>query len=104
MLPLPDDLDGIPDIHSLTLEELNKVPFDKIKWRCQIKHCNGCTQIRDYGILPVFFWRKKWLDLRFHYFLCGKHNHRYKGKIIPDHYFRSFGWEYKLLTDLPKKG
>lgn len=89
MLSLPDlDDSDIPDIKTLSLEELNKVNCEKLKWLCAIKHCKGTTTVKDYGIFPFIFWRKKWFDCRRYYYLCAKHTRRYKGKVIPEHYFR----------------
>lgn len=100
-MELPDlDESDMPDIRSLTPEELEKVPFDKVKWCCCIKHCGGSTVLKDYGIRPWFRWRKRWLFIKPRIYFCGKHSKRYRKKYnftdiwwayVPTHYIKPGG-------------
>lgn len=97
-MDLPDlGIEDMPDIRSLTKLELENVPFDKVRWKCCIKHCSCGTTVKDYGIRPFFIWRKKWLNLSITILFCGKHARRYKKKFhftnhwqayVPQHYFK----------------
>lgn len=97
-MDLPDlGIEDMPDIRSLTKLELENVPFDKRRWQCCIKHCSCATTIKDYGISPFFWWRKKWIDLSRNIYICAKHHNRYKNPampkdcfwyMIPPHYYK----------------
>jgi hypothetical protein len=83
----PIDLPTEYTIFAMTIDELAKVPFDKLKWGCAIKHCKHYSTVKDYGTLPNVYWRKKWINLNFNILLCAKHWKRYnKGKTLPQHY------------------
>ncbi len=66
----PED---VPDIKTLSREELDKVPFEVMKWECCVEGCAHFTRIRDYGILPVIYWRREWVNLQQHIFFCQRH-------------------------------
>ena len=66
----PEDM---PDIETLSHEELQKVPFDKVKWFCCVENCKGFTTIQDFGIAPRFYWQKKWFNLSQNDFFCSRH-------------------------------
>jgi len=78
-----DQKEGWKELGFMTREQLDQVPFDRVRWECHCKKCtNKSTKLRDYGIHPVYYWptgkdKGEWLDLNHWQLICGKH-----GKII----------------------
>lgn len=71
--PVDIELSDVEDVTRLSHEELLKTPHDKKKWRCCVEDCMGYSMVRDYGVLPLVYWKKKWTDLRVYVFFCSKH-------------------------------
>jgi hypothetical protein len=72
----PIELDEIPDIKSMSREELDKIPFEKWKLYCGVEGCNHYTGVRDYGLWPELLGRFvncDWINVYKSHFLCGKH-------------------------------
>lgn len=69
---LPDDFTS-EQFMLLDKESLDQIVYDQKKWICQCKDCIRGTMVRDYGISPFFFWRNKWVNLNYTYFMCAKH-------------------------------
>lgn len=67
------DQEAFDEIMSMSEQELANVSHDVKKWVCCAEGCDRFTSIKDYGILPLFRWRKKWWDLSKQVFYCGKH-------------------------------
>lgn len=72
-IPLDLEPEDMPDLRSLTPEELEKVPFVVLRWHCCVKDCDRFTRVKDYGILPVVLWRHKWQNLAKYVFYCADH-------------------------------
>lgn len=72
--PLLDlDAEDMPDIFSLTADELAQVPADLKWWICGAANCQRRTKVKDFGIYPKIFWRGSWIDLTQTAFFCAKH-------------------------------
>lgn len=72
--PLPDDPDDIPDIRTLSEEELAKVQHTVKKWYCCALDCKRFTKVRDFGNHPHIRWRDRWINLRVQIFFCARHS------------------------------
>lgn len=84
MLPpllIPED-DPEYDIKKLTPAELEKVPFDVVRWQCKIKLCKHYTRLRDYGMDPVYYHKSgmksqkgftHWVNVEKEFFMCHGH-------------------------------
>lgn len=83
------DASDMPDIKSLTADELALVPFDKVKWCCTVKDCNRFTSIKDFGISPWYHWRRMWINLSLNGFFCNQHFRLFKRKEIPQQDLKS---------------
>lgn len=73
---MPDieiDVHDVADVTQLSDAELLNVPHEKRKWRCCAEDCDGYSTVKDYGILPIVNWKKKWTDLRLYVFYCSRH-------------------------------
>lgn len=67
----PEDM---PDVRSLTPEELALVPCDIGKWRCAAEDCRCYARVKDYGIYPmVQFRRNDWVDVTRNLLFCAQH-------------------------------
>lgn len=67
------ELSDVEDVTQLSHDELLKAPHEKRKWRCCVEGCDGYSTVRDYGILPMVYWKKKWTDLTKYVFFCSRH-------------------------------
>lgn len=70
---IDNDESALSELLKMSESELLNVSFDHKKWTCCIEGCYHSTTIKDYGVLPLFRWRKKWLNLDDNLFYCGKH-------------------------------
>jgi hypothetical protein len=68
-----EEQQAIDELMAMSEKELEQVEHNKVKWVCCCKGCSRITHIKDYGIYPLFRWRKKWIDLSKIIFYCGKH-------------------------------
>ncbi len=85
--PMPSiELDDISpeEIMKLSREELDKMPFDIVRWQCKIKLCKSFTRMRDYGIHPWYYHPRGvvrsdtketeyWINVYRIFRICGKH-------------------------------
>lgn len=80
--PLPDlDAEDMPDIFSLTADELAQVPADLKWWICGAANCQRRTKVKDFGVYPKIYWRKTWINLTKQAFFCSKHFQVYSRMI-----------------------
>lgn len=68
-----DRTKAIADLMDMSAEELELVDHDLVKWNCSVKGCSRHTKVKDFGIRPVYYWRKRWWDLTFGLYWCSKH-------------------------------
>jgi hypothetical protein len=83
----PIELDDFQpeEIKQLTREELDKLPFEVVHWRCKVKLCKGYTRMRDYGLgFEYYHPRFGWINQIHNYFLCGAHNKAFKNRWNSD--------------------
>jgi hypothetical protein len=72
-----DEREAFAELKSMSREELDKVPFDLMKWRCDCKGCTNSRKCRDYGIAPIYYrpvGRGKWLNAIGQGIICSKHS------------------------------
>jgi hypothetical protein len=91
---LPDLDNAEFDIKGLSAGELEKVPFDIVRWQCKIKFCKCYTRMRDYGMHPVYYHKRgvtnpgniidHWINIDTMFLMCSKHYKRYKNKVTND--------------------
>jgi hypothetical protein len=60
-------------IRSLPEDRLEMLEPELRKWRCCIEGCDRFSRIKDFGISPIYRWRKKWFDVTHTVLYCGKH-------------------------------
>ena len=65
--------------------DLPNLPFTMVKWHCLVPGCKAHTKVRDYGLVPFYYWPVKvryykdgkwrggWLENAGHWYLCSKH-------------------------------
>lgn len=64
----------MPDIKTLSREELDRVPADVVLWVCCVKGCSRHTRLRDFGTAPEYYHNKLgWQNLYDRVFFCGGH-------------------------------
>ncbi len=73
-----EEQQAINELKAMKPEDLQNVQSDVLKWNCAAKGCKNGTWVKDFGIHPEYYWRKKWINLKLHFFLCGKHNKFFK--------------------------
>lgn len=81
---LPEDFD-VTQFRMLAKSELEKVPFNIVRWQCKVKLCKRFTRMRDYSLKDhtgewYYHTRLGWINIRSTFFMCGKHYKRY-GKL-----------------------
>lgn len=67
---------AIAELKQMSKEELDLVDYDKLKWVCSGKGCVRGTNIRDYGIGPVYYHPRKsigFFDVNSWYWMCEFH-------------------------------
>ena len=65
--------EAIKELLAMSPNELAKVDHDGIRWTCCVEGCERYTYVRDYGVAPYYYWRKKFQKFDNHRFYCGKH-------------------------------
>lgn len=81
-MKLPElDKGDMPDIKTLSVSDLDKIPADKYKMHCCVFGCSRWTGIKDFGIIPFVYWGKRWVDLSRIVFYCSKHYGLYRKSI-----------------------
>lgn len=77
------ELEDVADIMCLSVEELDKVPYEEKFWLCGVEDCTHWTKIRDYGLHPVYYWKSHrcWVNVSNEFMFCGACNKRYKLKF-----------------------
>jgi hypothetical protein len=65
--------EAIAELKAMTADRLALVDHDVVKWHCSALGCERFTRIKDYGISPVYYAFRRFLDLREFTFLCPKH-------------------------------
>lgn len=74
---IDDHKQAIEDMKLMPVEELDKIPFEVVRWNCFVKGCKGHTKVRDYGAWPEYWHPRKsigWFSIFQYYWLCSKHN------------------------------
>lgn len=71
------------ELMSMSKERLQYVEHEKYFCLCSALGCCRKTEVRDYGISPIYWTRLKgtWLDLNNIIFLCAKHYPILKGNF-----------------------
>jgi len=98
--PVPD-LDDV-DYTTLTKEELNAIDAPKVKWLCCVGDCKCFIRGKDFGLLPLIWWKGEWVDTYKKWLYCGKHwkmrrQAEKEGKeFTPMSGFKPRGWFYRL--------
>jgi hypothetical protein len=96
-----DEWNARQDLLLMNREELDLVPYTVKKWVCSVKKCSHFTKIRDYGILPDFYWTCRggnWIRDN-EWFCCSKHN-AWFGRMLA-----RFGWDHccRSVLDFKKE-
>lgn len=63
------------DLWRLGKALLDAMPYIERRWACACKDCQRTTAVRDYGHPTHVYWRRRWMDLQWYCYLCGKHKH-----------------------------
>jgi len=107
---IKDHEEAIIELKSMTVEQLDLVPYEIKKWVCSGKNCNRGTKIRDYGTEPLFYHTRKsigWFSLRDTFFMCAKHwklyNRLKKNYPLAAIYMKMFDFEKQTIQVLEKK-
>lgn len=86
----PMELDEISpeEFMKFSREELDKIPFDLVRWQCKIKLCKCFSRVRDYGIDPWYYMPRGlrgadgktfyWVNTRKIFLMCHKHKKYWK--------------------------
>lgn len=82
---MTDEELAIQEVKAMSRDELDKVPFDVVHWRCKVRLCHCFTKARDYGAFP-WFWHPRfgWLHRWENYFICSKHSKALKARYNSD--------------------
>lgn len=86
-------------IRTLPEDRLATLMPETLKWRCCIEGCDRFSRIQDFGISPVYRWRKGWLDLSKHRYFCGKHWQYFKRVPSKLNYKEGSGFSHVTTND-----
>lgn len=87
---MTEEEEAIQELKSMSLQELDLVQHDVLKWICAGKNCNRGTHIRDYGISPVYYHKTmKWIDVNKQWITCSKHWKIYR-RLIKNYPLEAF--------------
>jgi hypothetical protein len=101
--PVPN-LDDI-DYTALSKEELNAIDAPRIKWLCCVQDCNCYSSAKNFDLLPLIWWRGKWVDIFNEWLYCGKHwkmmrqAQKQGKKFEPLSGYKPNGWHYRIKIE-----
>lgn len=94
------EMSDVVDIRSLTKEDLLKVPHQVGKWYCCASGCLRFGRVLDFGLSPVVWCRKRWVNISLRIWLCGRHYGPYVKAIRSD---KPIPFDMKTAQQLEKE-
>lgn len=84
-------------IRSLPEDRLQTLLPELKKWGCCVEGCDHFTRVQDFGIHPVYRWRKKFFNVVDYVFYCGKHWRQMK--VDPNSIIRTSEFSELMIRD-----
>jgi len=65
--------EALLELRAMSPDKLAEIDHDVIIWTCCVAGCQRLSRVKDYGVSPYYFWKKRFQYLRDNRFFCGKH-------------------------------